>query len=206
MKNPHFTRRQLLKASGPFALASLAPTESLAQTSGAAPLPAHDYAQRHFDTVVDIVSAYGTVEPISKAGLHLLVDFLVKRELIAREDAELLHGLVDGIFDSKQVEAVLKAIQDLDERASKAGRFIVQVVAKIAASSVDLARKQLDQVDVARVVYVVGSDVTGALAGIATAPKAPPALPALAALAGAAANSSKAVWDTRKSQKSQPPQ
>ena len=191
------TRRQMIGAAG---LGSFAAGSTVFGQTGAQSvritIDPPRFATIHRQVVDDIAKASQGTRLITAEGYDRLLNLLESAKAVKADGLTTLTKLRDAIYQATSPEAMQTEIRKVVDASAKAEPLIL-IIALIAQSSIEYARQQLKELDVPRLIFIVGSDVTGAITGaIAGSKLGHPAIIAIAALAGAATGSSYAFMQT----------
>ncbi|MEW6323461.1 MAG: hypothetical protein AB1635_20520 [Acidobacteriota bacterium] len=157
---------------------------------------AAEIASLHGVFLGDIVTRLKGQSMTSRAGAGQLLTFLGP-DTFPGDQAKTVAELLDIVCNNDlTLDEMQRRLNALIERAAKEAGELLRAVLDIARDSLRFLSERLKDPKTARVAAVVASDVTGALAGIATAAKVSshPLVLALGAAAGALPASAKA-WD-----------
>jgi hypothetical protein len=196
------TRRQAIAVAGIGSLVSSA--SAFGQSSAESVRVTIDprrFASIHRQVVDDIAKAAEGTRLVTAEGHDRLLKLLESAKAVKGDGSAMLARLRDAIYKATSPEAMQSEIRKLAEAAAKADP-LTAVIVLIAQDSIEYAMQQakelkLTRLDAARAIFIVGSDVTGAITGAILGTKLGiPAIIAVAALAGAATGSSYAYMQT----------
>jgi len=197
MNSGTINRRKLLVAATGAGLGTSisAPAQQSAQ-SPKFPYPPKDSGGFHNDTMNRIASTLEGKSINTRDGLLKIVDMLRELGVVNEADAQVLRELIGAIFSSSTLETLAATIEKLyRESMAKVGQVTAAIVS-IARASVEDAKKYAQ--DNPRQIYIVSSDVVGALAGAAAGAKLGVVFAVIGALAGAVGTSAKAAFETKR--------
>ncbi|MBB5340384.1 hypothetical protein [Tunturiibacter gelidoferens] len=189
MKPKEISRRQFATAVSSVGVGTMMPA-ALAQERLQEPKPAYpprDAGGIHGDMLGRISEGLAGNDIHTKEGLLKLVALLQQFDVISEQDAAMLRETIDAIFSAPETTAA-KIDKIYAEAKEKAGEVTVAIIS-IAKNSVEFGRRH------ERAIYIVASDVSGALTGAATGAKlGGRSLAVLGALAGAVGGSAQAAF------------
>lgn len=185
-------RRELIAAVTVTALGALVSDSATAQGSQESrPIfKPEDAGTLHGHTLDQISGVLNGIAINTKEGLHKIVGLLMEFKVINKPDADKLDKLVDAIF-SDPAEIQRKVNEIFDEARKDAGE-VAKAIISIAKNSVEYAKGHQ------REIYIVTSDVSGALTGALTGAKFGAPIAVVGALAGAVASSAGAAFSSKK--------
>jgi hypothetical protein len=198
MKHEKVNRRHLLAFATGVGLGAFAPgaTAQQAVREPKLPYPPKDFGSIHGDMLRTISENLKGVAIETEEGLLEIVDLLKSSGVINDTDAAVIQDLIRTIFASADPEQLTAKIELIyKDAATKAGDVAAAIVS-IARNSVEHAKDYAKEHP--RQIYIVASDVGGALAGAYTGGKFGTIFAAVGALAGAVGASAKAAFETRK--------
>src|SRR5215467_5812773 len=108
-------RRGLLIAAVGAGLGTLIPSVAAQQEDKNGTAWARWAGEIHERAVARLREILGKDAPNTKEGLHKLVDFLQKLDLINEAEAKLLHDLVEGIYRDADIDKIEKEIVSIFE-------------------------------------------------------------------------------------------
>lgn len=167
MSSYEMRRRDLLALSVAAGLAIFDPKASSAQERALGP-NARDAGPAHQIRMDAISRALDGKRLDTRDGLLKILDALVQSGLIPKEEAEVVARLIDAIYSSSSIEAMLERIDKIYRDVAGKASDLVVAIASVARASVEFVRKLPQKVDPKRAAVIVASDVSGALNGAAT--------------------------------------
>jgi hypothetical protein len=199
MKANEIARRRVLVGAAAISLGGFAPSAAAQQSAQELGLPRPmAYGPIHGDMLSRISNALGRTVLDSKEGIFKLIDLLEKDVFVSKEDSELLKKLVDIILNSDSVAAMAREIESIYKAVTSKTADVAAAIISIARNSVENIERLGGRSDVKKAIYIVSSDVTGALTGAAACSKLPRVFAVIGALAGAVAGSGNAAFGSSK--------
>jgi hypothetical protein len=201
MKVTETNRRTIIIAGASLGLGALVPSLAAQQKGKSIPLPfsARELGNVHESTVNYISENLGDEAPNTRKGLHQAVGLLKQLGFIDGDEAKLLDGLVDELYDSTDLDALREQIEAVLRTAIEKANDLTVAVVSIALSSIryviESVKKKL--VDHQRAIFVVSGDISGALLGAAGCLKLGYAFAVVGALTGAVVGSYGALYTSR---------
>jgi hypothetical protein len=146
--------------------------------------PTPDDAERLHRETLDRARVFTKGQPAAtEAGLHGLVEQLLERQLISREDAAVLHDLIKELHAAK--ESVDEIVQAINRAIERKADELTSTIVRIARGSLNWAREKIRNISPRKLRYVIAHDMSGALQGAAAGAAVGALVAAVGAPAGA---------------------
>lgn len=201
MSRSHVNRRELGLAAAAVGIGLLPAPAAVA--AGAAADGPKSFGKRHLDLVNTGVKTLASHQAGSEKGVHLLLERLRQQKAVTKEEAELLHAVVDKLV--ADLAAARRFLDEQLEKIEEAGHEVVTAIASIVSKSIlwclEAAKGLTPQQKTRIVLKDFSGAIQGAIAGMGLAAIAAfagvpvPLLAAGCALAGSAASSLDAASD-----------
>jgi hypothetical protein len=153
----------LAMTTGLLPIAAAAQGSPTSQFDGIDPLNAGDLHNKALDVIDEVLK--GTAAS-SRKGFSLLLELLVKSQIIDEKDLKDLEQMFDVLFAAKNYTDILDGLASALKSIAARGKSPAAAIASIALSSARRAKRVIEQLGTDGVKKIIRKDVSGAMTAL----------------------------------------